>query len=328
MTARRHFVSCTLFFLVSVAATKVDAALVVYEGFDAGATAGALVGKSGATSVGFDAGAWGNFNGAGSALYETGGLTFGSGGTTLVTIGGNAKISTVGPNTVAVARGLNVTITGTAWGSFLMSRVANSGTETDIIELLVNTSATGHDNNAEFVIAGEEYLSTFGGLRGKSNPIWPSYNTGSALTDGDKYLVLYKATNLGGTSGTTDLSTWILSSAQFDNFKPGGLTEAELNSASTGTTSSDVMQRGTLSYTPGGSYPRLTSADFLLMQLGFGTTGQYDELRISNNASGGAGGGLDEVTPIPEPSTAALLLAGLLLMSSMRRRRILVTWSN
>lgn len=204
-----------------------------------------------------------------------------------------------------------------------MNRESQGTAEQDVIEVLVNTSPGGHDNNAEFVIAGEECLSANGGLRGKNNPIFPSYNTGTGISDNTTYLVLWKATNLGGSTGTVDLKNWILSADQFDTFKAGGLTETELDAALAGTGASDVYQRGVLTYTPGGAYHRLTSADVLMMQLGYGLDGLFDELRISNSSSGGAGGGLDEVTPllIPEPGRVMLAGLGLILVSLRRNRR-------
>ena len=311
-------------FLLVAMPYSAHSALIVYEGFDMGNTAGSLSGKAGATSFGFDAAAWGNFgtSGGGSANYETTGLTFGSGSTTLVAIGGNARLNSSGSNWTQISRGLNATVTGTVWGSFLTNRLVNSGSENDFLEVLVNQSSSGHDNNAEFVIIADEYQSALGGVRGKNNPIWPSYNSGTAINDGETYLVLFKATNLGGTSGSAELKNWILSSSQFDVLKLGGLTEIELDAAALGSASNQVLQRGSISYTPGGAYPRLTAADVLMLQLGQGIHAQYDELRLSNAVHGLAGGGLDEVTPtsIPEPATLVLLVVGFAFFLALKEK--------
>ncbi len=314
---------CCLF--SSLAVPSATAALIVYEGFDTEAAAGPLAGMAGATSVGFDTAGWGDFSapGGGSALYETAGLTFGSGATTLQSIAGNARMKSVDTYIARISRGLNVAVTGTVWGSFLTNRVVNSFSERDFIELLVNQSSEGHDNNAEFVVAAEEYESSNGGVRGRNNPIWPSYNTGVGISSDVTYLVLFKATNLGGSTGTAGLKNWILTSDQFDNFKLSGLTETELDTAATGVAFNNVRQRGALSYTPAAAYPRLTAADVLMMQIMWGIEAKYDELRLSNALDGSVGGGLDEVTPVPEPASMVMLgtaLLGLLAYAWRKRK--------
>jgi hypothetical protein len=63
---------------------------------------------------------------------------------------------------------------------------------------------------------------------------------------GTTYLVLFSANLIDSTPTVT---MWVLNSAQFDTFKSGGLTEAELNSAAIGTGSSDVWGRSTVTGT-------------------------------------------------------------------------------
>ena len=311
---------CAAALIVAFLSSPASAALVVYEGFDAGGTAGSLTGKSGATSVGFDASSsWSSSNDG----YETAGLSLGSGANTLKVVGGNALINSFTFSVGLASRPLDVTVPGTAWGSFLASRISGGDDEQDNFHLMVNQSNAGHDNNSEFVISAEEFNSANGGMRGKSlSPSFPNYNVGAPINTGETYLVLFKATNLGGTSGAVSLKTWMLSSTQFDNWKTGGLTEAELDAAAPGAAASQVQQKGSASHTPT-FYHRLTSADFLLLQTFKGLHGRFDELRMSNSASGDAGGGLDEVTPlaIPEPGTAVLAGLGALAIASMSHRK-------
>jgi hypothetical protein len=307
-----------VFSLALLTAISARATLVAYEGFDMGASAGSLSGKAGATSIGFDAAGWGSLT-AGNALYETAGLTFGSGANTLLTTGGNGRINGDPSLAARISRGLNATVTGTVWGSYLVNRAFDPSDEQDIIHLFVNQNAgaSANDNNAEFVTSADEFNSNLGGLRGKNTPSFPNYNTGSPLTNGQTYLVLFKATNLGGTTGAASVNEWILSSGQFDTFKPGGLTEAELNGASTGTSSSSILQRGSISYTPSGAYPRVTAADVITLMTFRDVQARYDEIRLSNAS-------LDEVSPVPEISS--ILLVGLVSLglagaASVRRLR-------
>jgi hypothetical protein len=303
--------------LVLTMAAHAPASLVVYEGFDvAGMPSGNLFfGQAGATSFGFDAAGWGNPSA--SSTYQSAGLSFGSGGTTLATVGGSARLlSFFGGSSGRISRGLDVNVTGTVWGSYLALREVSGprGDDADAMHAMINQSATGHDNNSEMVFSVEEYQSNLGGLRGKDNtlPTFPNYNTGNPIVNGVTYLVLFKATNLGGATGATDLKEWVLTSDQFDNFKLTGLTEAELDAATVGSLTTNVLQKGSESYTPGGAYPRLTTADFFVLLTFDGLIGWFDELRLSNALTGGAGGGLDQVTPlntVPEAG-AFLFLAG------------------
>lgn len=264
--------------------------------------------------MGFDGAGWGNpagpFNGQ---LYEPTGLAFGSGSTALAVTGGRARLNSdnFGGSTDSsrISRGFNVNVAGTVWGSYLGQRVVNSSSEQDVMHTMINQSSTaGHDNNSEFVISLEEFNSNLGGLRGKNTPIFPGYNSGVPISDGQPYLVLFKATNLGGTTGPAELEEWVLTSAQFDSFKQGGMNESELDAAATGSGATQVLQKGSQSYTPSGAYPRLTDADFYLLQAFRGMHGIFDELRLAIGTSG-----LDDVTPLATavPETGAFFLLSL-----------------
>ena len=307
--------------LAIAAACPANATLVAYEGFDMGATPGALAGKAGATSIGFDVAGWAAHPTGTAGKYETTGLTFGSGATALTVSGGRALLETEafgGPLDLDImSRGLNVTVTGTVWGSYLGQRTVNDSfffQQQDAMGVMVNQNPAGaaSDNNSEFVIAADEFKnpasgSDLGGLRGKNTPIVNAFNSGVEITTNVPFMVLFKATNLGGTTGNADLASWILTSAQFDNFKLGGLTEAELTAAATGSAATQVLQKGTQSYDPIATarpYPRLTSADYFVLNAFRGIFGQFDELRLSDL-------NLDEVTPVPVPEAGSFLFVGL-----------------
>jgi hypothetical protein len=303
--------------LVSAIVAPANAALLVYEGFDTGGVDGnTLHGLAGATSFGFDSGSsWSvTVSGTGAVTYETTGLTFSN----LVVVGGRANVN-AGSSSGDGSRALDVAATGTVYGSYLVNPVAAQNADS-ISSILVGSQASLTTNDSgsqwDFQANADVYASTLGG--GRINGAFPSgsyTNTGTALSVGTTYLVLFEMDNLVN-SGTTSqtLTTWILTAAQFDNFKPGGITAAELNSATVGTTSADVIQRGTLTGTFGSN---LTVADFyhIYAVLG-GANARLDELRLSDAT-------LNEVAPlveVPEPSALALLFGGSLAMMRFARR--------
>lgn len=109
---------------------------------------------------------------------------------------------------------------------------------------------------------------------------------------------------------------WIMTEAQFDNFKIGGFTASELNSASIGALSTNVIARAseTASITGKG----FAEDDGLQLNLTAGSSAndfyRMDEIRWGQS--------LDDVLPlIPEPSAGSLgLLAFGLLTRPLRRR--------
>jgi hypothetical protein len=114
---------------------------------------------------------------------------------------------------------------------------------------------------------------------------------------GTTYLVLFSA-NLIDNSPTVTM--WMLSSAQFDTFKSGGLTEAELNGATIGTGSSNVWGRSTVTGTDA-TLDATNNVKFMAYGGFEGGTApttrvSYDELRLSQTS-------LDDVTPVPDYTT-------------------------
>ena len=293
----------TCLIVLGLLACTAPAALIVHEGFDTGGTNGSnLVGQAGATSVGFDAAStWGNKGGSASVTYRTAGLSIGSGSTELAVIGGAARMTT-DHSATWLSRGLDVTVTGTVYGAYLYNRDKSDSGANNVASVMINKTTGGKDNDAEFTSQSDEYPQTNSGMRIEASAE-KFVCSGTAMSDDTTYIVLFSVSNLGGTIGTVDASQWVLTSSQFDNFRPGGLTAAELDGATLGTGSTNVLQRGAASYTPG-NYPRLT-ADDVLGILGYENVHDVDEIRRSNT-------NLTEATPVvPEPATLILLAAGL-----------------
>lgn len=294
--------------------TAAHAALLVYEPFDYGSTDVLLSGVSG-TALGLDGSTYSTGSAAtlgapGSVNYYDDGLDFSN----LSVTGGRAHI--IYDTTIRNAtRGLDASLSsGTLYGSFLY--VCGGGTNNGISDLLFGAS-NATDNTGKIVVAANEY-------DGSSTSDGPNYmgarisGTGVKATgtqmaeDGTTYLVLFQLSNIGATSGSQTLDAWALTEAQFDTFKAGGLTSAELNAATLGATATDVLQRTSVTKSAA-TYASFLDTDSMRLY-SLRTNGQFDEIRIGSAS-------LDEVTPVPEPaSIAALGLASMLMFRRQRRR--------
>lgn len=126
------------------------------------------------------------------------------------------------------------------------------------------------------------------------------------------YLMLWENTNLGAAGHT--ITAWTLTLDQFNHFKTGGLTTAELNSATIGTGATNVFARVSDTET---TVARLLDGYFLMF--GAFRTGTNADIQLSYDAVRIGTEGLDEVTPIPEPASLALALAGVAMMWKRRR---------
>lgn len=107
--------------------------------------------------------------------------------------------------------------------------------------------------------------------------------------------------------------------AQYDYFKTGGITEAELNAASTGAGANQVFQRGSVSASGDPAlWAYFAAGDYLTFQnYSSNNEVRYDELRISTTS-------LDEaITGTPEPGAWAALVSGAFALAGLRflRRR-------
>jgi len=268
---------------------------------------------SGTTGNGWT-GAWdvGSFTYSGSASfsesYQPGGLTFSS----LPVSGGNAFLSTAWNGGLNVGRAHSASTTGTLFGSYLFQRTVNTSSNIELFSLWEGNDINGADNFGDFSIEPDRYQSSLGGVIGNQ-----SYGTttGTAISTGTTYLVLFKVTNLGPTSATHDATMWILQADQYDNFLPGGLDEAELNSAATGTAATQILQRASHAFT---NTAQFASGNLLMMQnYYFSAQARYDEIRISDTS-------LNEVITVPEPTSGLLLASATLAFVATRRRRRVV----
>ena len=150
--------------MVAVAlATGARGSVLLYEGFDMGATAGSLTGKAGATSVGFATGSTWTDNSThsevpwGSANYQPTGLTFSD----LPAIGGSASLTTsldfFGQVRNDAARQLGFTATGTIYGSYLVRLGAPTSINTpdDISSIIVGSSSS----YGAIIRVGEQWIA-------------------------------------------------------------------------------------------------------------------------------------------------------------------------
>ena len=267
--------------------TAARASLLVYEGFNyAGQSDNAALGAA------FNGGTGLNSNWQGTGKYRTTGLTFSD----LAVAGGCAQNG----GSQIYYRPLNVSQTGTLWGSFLFQSVGVVDSSTTLLSYVVSKQANGTDYNANtnFGVTPKRYNGTNGDIRLGGTPPNPTFvvnSGGTAVTQGITYLVLFKVENLiasgAATATSQTITSWILSAAQYDNFKSGGLTEAELNAATQGSGATSVMQRTTLTATQKASF---SVNDFLTVQSNNAGDFMNDEFRFSDAS-------LAEVAPSGNP---------------------------
>ncbi len=206
-----------------------------YDGFNY--AAGALAGNSG--GFGFS-GAWGNLESSnGGFTAQADGLTF----STLVVTGGRTEgNATPGGGKSLVQRNLSTSLTGQIFGSYLYRQ------DTVPVATTVNGFMMGApsepDNDSTVSIYPDEWERATVGARSESSG--GSAGASATIGVGTTYLVLFSANLI---DSTPTITMWVLNSAQFDTFKPGGLTEAELNGAAIGTGSSNVWGRSTVTGT-------------------------------------------------------------------------------
>jgi hypothetical protein len=296
------------------------AALIVYEGFDYGATPALLPGLGNTTEIGLQ-GTWTNNGTAGTTVdYLPGGLSFSD----LAVTGGMAQMNAIaasGDRTAAVGRQMNVLAqNGTLWGSYLFRKVTDVATRS-VGALLQGNTANMSDNTAYFSLAHNEFNQNVGGVRiSAANGGNTAVATGGVVPSLDTtYLFVFRLDNIGAPTGSTQSATaWMLSETQFDNFKAGGLDDAELNGASIGLLDTEVMERVTLTTASGLTTPgTFDGTDFLRL---FNFSGgnlvtQFDEIKFSNS-------NLNEtVTTVPEPSSVLALIGGMGMLLGIRRLR-------
>jgi hypothetical protein len=266
------------------------ASLIAYETFDT-YSAGSLVGANGGSGWG---GAW-----------TTGGTVIGSGlAFSDYAVGMRSAQITMSSWTLnfdtQASRpfGASASAGSTLWVSFVGQW--DSGSHYTGNELRVGPSATG--STGQFDIQPRN---------GSTN--W--WNWTSAAVDGQQtggynnangsptYLYVAQFTNVGGV-GTETL--WVLSAANYDAIKAGGITETELN---------------TNTATVSGASAAMTLDTTKYLQLAIkGNTGDWPSTFTVDEIKYGTTVG-DVTSPVPEPATMALLGLGAVAMMAKRRRR-------
>jgi hypothetical protein len=248
--------------------------LIVYEGFNYYAP-GELAGQTG--GYGFS-GAWTNRNVSSAGFSAlTDGLTFSD----LAVTGGRIQgTATVGTNeTSEVMRDLSAGLLGQVYGSYLY-RNNTPQRSTTVAGLQIGAASDALNSQTAQIFADEWEKPVGVRLEGTGSPADPA---NSDLTENQTYLVLFSANLI---DNTPTLAMWVLSSAQFDTFKSGGLTEAELNAASVGTGSSNVWAKATVT----GDDATLDLANNVNFFAYGGWEGDpeilanYDELRLSQTS--------------------------------------------
>ena len=275
-----------------VCAMPARAATIYSESFDYGPAAGSLDGQNGGTGF---AGAWHFAGGTNANIYTPAGLSFSD----LSVSGGMVT----GPATAnyfsKFDRALASPLSGVYYGSFL-SQIQSGPSGLGQAALSLGGSGGGILGNDRFGVyapVGSHALQVNSGIAATF--------TGSPQFIGQTYLTLFKVD-----TASLGISGWVLSAAQYDTFKVGGITEAELNAASTGTGSGTVWARaGAGSFFSGGALAYLN-----MLVSPTGTITNLDECRLSNAS-------LNEAVPatVPEPGAGLLLLLGLALFAPARR---------
>ena len=254
---------------------------------------------------------------SGSGKYRTNGLSFSD----FPVAGGSVE----NINSEIFYRKLSVSQTGTIWGSFLFKSLSVVDTSTTLSDFVISKKANGSDWQIEtsLGIAPKRYQGLTGDIRlGGSTPTpTPSNNVGgTAVVQGVTYLVLFKVENLvasGGTATSQTITSWILSAEQYDSFKGGGLTEAELNSASQGNGAGNVMQRTTLTASQSASF---SANDYVTIQSNNVGNFVHDEIRFSNAS-------LAEVAPSGAPSAEVLAFGPGATIGPISANAAAITWT-
>jgi hypothetical protein len=283
----------TLVTVTLLRATTAYAATVYYEGFDYGAANSSLTGQNGGTGF---SGAW--TSGNPGITYASSGLSFSD----LSVSGGSVTATgTDGIGNAISYRPLTNTLSGIYYGSFLTQIVDTSQFEVS------NGMALGPENTFPTASA----TAGFGVLAPHTNGALlvdegssVAFNGGS-LNIGQTYLALFKIDTAANTT-----TGWLLSAAQYDMFKVGGITQAELDAATLGTGSSQLWARASVTGSESVTASHLNI--YLNAVGGVSATLAEDEFRLSNAS-------LNEVTPaVPEPRSVVLILIGIGLLAAPR----------
>lgn len=270
---RNLFAVSTLCGLGLLADNNTLAALIYSEAFDYGGFDGPLAGKNG--GLGFS-GAWTEQNPG--IAYKAASLSFSD----LPVSGGSAYATgTDGIGSALLYRPLTAPLNGSYYGSFLSRSVVSNYPAGTLVD--IGVSHGGFFN--PFPHMGNYAVTAPGFSQGVavSAGSMPA-QSGAPLNNDRTYLTLFKIDTAAQAN-----KAWVLTSEQYDLFKTGGLTEAELDAAPVGDNSGQVWGRSSVTYT--GPTPLIASnlSVFLNAFGGVSSALAVDELRLSSSS-------LDEVT--------------------------------
>ncbi|MCC6681032.1 MAG: hypothetical protein IT445_09040 [Phycisphaeraceae bacterium] len=271
-----------------------QASLLVEETFDY--AAGTLVGNNGGT--GFST-AWATTftsNAVGSIDVTSGSIAFSDYATTgnKVTVDLQNRTNTSSANILAertVSAGL---ASGDMWVSYLYQRQDTTGSITS------RTARVGFNDGAiHFDTAIKQSSSQ--GIAVRYDATNGATVADVSVQDGSAYLAIVKYADLGVVNSLA--SFWVLSAANYDSIKAGGIDESELDGA--------AVLKATDAVT---SAEVLTAAVDLLrivnVSSDFPFTFDVDEFRLGTS--------LSDVAAVPEPASAALAVFALSLLTIRR----------
>lgn len=283
------------------------AAPLVYEGFN-GYASGTLNGQTAVNTTGLQAVTITNGGNAPTVnQFSATGLSFSN----LKVSGGSGRFHS--PNTGGTNAQTYIgytysgpAVSGTLYTSHLV-KIEAAQSVGSIVSLRANMNSTSGAGNSYFVTMADSPAAT-----GPANQYDASGGTTSSartLTPGTTYLVIGRFTNVGSVLSAGNPgkgTTFILTDAQFDFFKTGGFTDAELDGASIGdnpdnvfakVSDPDVTSSTHASYASGfNHFQSGTGVQFATGNAGSGTvqTATYDEIRY--------GLSLEDVLPTGTPT--------------------------
>jgi len=291
-----------------------QASLVIYDGFNYGASDTAASGLSGGGDTGLS-GTWVNQVAGGTAGYKSAGLSFSN----LAVTGGAFDLAADASTVATISRQHSAGFTGDLWGSYLFKPVSQASVFS-AGGLMNVTTANATDSSQLFMASGSEYAMSYkGAVRAYNRQLGTAASGSTAIPLNETDIVLFHVSNLGPSPlGAIAITEWILTAAQFDYFKANTLDEASLNAATVAASGVNTI-RGKSSVSSSTNNVTFKAGEYLSVEY-FGLHFQLDEVRISNATT--AATGLAEVTPIPEPASLGLLaLGGTLMISGGRRKR-------
>ncbi len=305
---------------VAFAAAHARASLVVYEPYNYGLAQGTTMTGVTTNAVGLT-GAYTDTNVINSpndvsvndVTYNTSSMHFGDlqtqGGSITSNPNGGKPIFSIGLS----SSDLSAFSSGTIYGSFVLSTNANqlgtNGGGSGYVDGMLFGTSTSDDNSSIINISPISWGQNYGQIRVGSVA---AAGTGTQLAINTPYLELFQI-SININTSAINASSWTLSASQFANFQ-GNLTAANLDSASTGTGSNQITEEAFASGTDSGILSSLETITNMSL-FSFGSTGTYDEIRMSNAS-------LAETAPVPEPATLGLFAvgaAGLLLLLKRRK---------